>query len=299
MIENSKKSRELTAFSDSVSKLDRARRLASQAERKRAIQDYHFPKASQRYEYALIFVNWVIAIGFGWQIGHELKAAAVPIWKMLLCVSLAFFIADLMSTGFHKWLGSYASELNPLWGSAAKAFRIHHEFPKNLNGATYWYNVSAFAPFMTFSFCLVFLLRAVISFAPCLSLTIELLIVSFSRGTEIHRQSHTPKSPAVIRGLQWSRIFSIRKRTSFITRGILILIMASSTAGPTGSSVSREFGRGWIVGCGNAWVCFPGIGYRFLIQSHNMWSHNCYLGRIESLQRLQFTREFSLDFKIR
>ena len=111
-----------------------------------------------------------------------------------------------MSAGFHKWLDSYASELNPLWGSAAKAFRIHHEFPKNLNGATYWHNVSAFAPFMTFLFCLVFLLRAVIPFAPCVSLTMELLIVLFSQGTEVHRQSHMPKSPKLIRGLQGIRI---------------------------------------------------------------------------------------------
>lgn len=195
-------------FEKKIAQLERALKTSNPVERRAALKRYYFPKASAPYEYGLVFVNGTIGLALGILILRELTFS----WALLAVALAAFFIADAMSAGFHKWLDSYASEANRLWGSAAEAFRVHHEFPNNLNETTYLHNVSAFAPFVTFLYCLFFGVAYALSAPPLAMLFIWILIVLFSNGTEIHKQAHRKKAPRILRVLQRSGFLLNRNR---------------------------------------------------------------------------------------
>jgi hypothetical protein len=204
--------KEMKNLRESLSKLESARAIESGESRTQALKAYYFPIPCDLYCYVLIFVNWLIAAFFAFSICRDFTNHS-PTWMgILACVPVAFFIADLMSAGFHKWLDSYASESNPFWGGAARAFRIHHEFPKNLNGTTYWHNVSAFAPFLTFLYALMAIFYFSFVVSPYVSLTLWLIVILFANGTEIHKQSHIAQPAGWIRFLQKAGFFLSQRR---------------------------------------------------------------------------------------
>jgi hypothetical protein len=167
---------------------------------------YAYPKPSEFYEYALVIVNWVFAcVLLMWMISSMTNPLEI-LWAVPW-IPVCLFIADFMSAGFHKWLDSYASENNIFWGSAARAFRIHHQFPNNLNDVGYFHNVSAFSP-MIFGFYLVFAALLWFKMIPFnLSIMVWVLILLFAHGTEIHKRSHMRNPGALFSFFQKRRIF--------------------------------------------------------------------------------------------
>ena len=176
-----------------LARLQTARAVGGEEARAEALKEYYFPNANSWYDYAFIGVNWVLA-GISLALVLPPFFAAGPftaLWRGAACIVGAFFVADLMSAVFHKWLDSYACEQNPFWGSSAKAFRVHHEFPNNLNETTYRHNVSAFATFSTFLYALFFL-GWWAGLPPAAGLVLCTMLLLFTNGTEIHKQAHRP-----------------------------------------------------------------------------------------------------------
>lgn len=44
----------------------------------------------------------------------------------------AWYMADVGSQFLHKWLDSFASDRNKIWGPMVRAFLVHHEYPKEI-----------------------------------------------------------------------------------------------------------------------------------------------------------------------
>jgi hypothetical protein len=196
----------------SLLKKQSAQKLEDPDERASTLKNYYFPIPSDRYVYILLFVNWGVAAAFAFAIGISLRPdfSLLSIVKMLACVPIALFIADLMSAGFHKWLDSYASEANWYWGTSALAYRIHHEFPKNLNRTTYLHNVSAFSPFLSGLYCLYLPAQWILFAHPYVNFTVWILVMLFANGTEIHKQAHISNPRKWVVMLQRARIFLAR-----------------------------------------------------------------------------------------
>lgn len=190
------------AFYQSLNQLQTARGLTNVSQRKAALKEYYFPNSCATYEYASVYINWIIAAYFAVAIGGALLTDPPSLFLLIGAIAAGFFVADVMSAFFHKWLDSYASEAHPLWGSSAKAFRIHHEFLNNLNKTTYMHNVAAFGPFSLFLNALFFL--ATISFltAPVAQLMVYIMILLFTNGTEIHKQAHRKKHSFLVSWMQ-------------------------------------------------------------------------------------------------
>lgn len=193
-----------------VATLAKARQLEARAMRSAALKEYYFPPVNAWYDRACIWLNWAIAAG--------LLLAIAPnffnwngLWRVPLCFTAALLIADTMSAVFHKFLDSYASEKNPWWGSSARAFRIHHEFPHNLNETTYVHNVSAFA---TFTLLLYGIFGALlwVGLSANGSLVGWFMVALFANGTEIHKQSHRPHPVFWVGWLQKAGFFLRRGR---------------------------------------------------------------------------------------
>jgi hypothetical protein len=175
--------------------------------RRLKLRSYWFPNPSKKWEYAMVFVNIAIALILARHLLSQIRLRDTSFLGLALCVPLAFFVADTMSSAFHKWLDSYACEANRVWGSAAKAYRIHHEFPNNLNETTYLHNVSAFAPFITGLWLLFYGGAVLAGCGVTFRFFVWLLVLMFSHGTEIHKLSHRRKVRRSIRLMQKIGLF--------------------------------------------------------------------------------------------
>ena len=178
------------------------------ADRKDAVARYFRQKTQPRINVALTLANYGMAMGIAIETAIQMHHHPEAFAPSLLWIPPALFTADLMSGIFHKFLDSYASETNPVWGSPARAFRKHHEFAGNLNDISYWQNVSAFGRMMAP------LYLGTLALAPHLNpeampalLTMLLL---FSNGTEIHRQAHLVRPNMAVEKLQAWRLMLSR-----------------------------------------------------------------------------------------
>jgi hypothetical protein len=189
-----------------VTELRAALRITDRAERKAALRRYYFPVPSAPFKYVLLIFNFITSAAFAVWIARGFYLHPRQIWFMPLACVVALFSADLVSAIFHKWLDSYASELNPLWGAPAKAFRIHHEFPENLNQTTFLHNSSAFATLTAGFHGLFFLAFLLSDLSPLAGFTIWLVLFLFANGSEIHKQAHRKEPWAWIRVFQKTRI---------------------------------------------------------------------------------------------
>ena len=105
-----------------------------------------------------------------------------------LFIPVTLFIADFIGQAFHKWLDSYASETNFLWGKAAQEFRKHHELPTNLNHVQYLNHIAAFGRLMGPMFIGACFVNWTV--VPALGLNILFLLMVLLHATEIHKQAH-------------------------------------------------------------------------------------------------------------
>lgn len=159
------------------------------AVRKEAQQNYFEQRNSGKIDIALTYVNFAMAF---FLLQHVfLSHLHVPIYTFVttaFSLPLTVFLADIITAFLHKFLDNYASEDYALWGSPARAFRKHHEFPSNLNTLPYILNIAAFAQTMAPMYMLTIALRNYMN--PPIAASVLLLLLLLSNATEIHRQSH-------------------------------------------------------------------------------------------------------------
>lgn len=180
------------------------------AERKHALRRYFSQRARTRLEKALVFVNYSMALYIGAHVASGLSQTPQSTLTAVALLIPTLFTADLMSGIQHKFLDSYASETNPIWGSAARAYRIHHEFPSNLNDLSYLENVAAFSPLLAPLFAATAMVAP--HLAPEYASNALLMLLLFANGTEIHRQAHLPKPRSWVRALQNAHLLLSREQ---------------------------------------------------------------------------------------
>ncbi|MES2857140.1 MAG: fatty acid desaturase CarF family protein [Bdellovibrionota bacterium] len=196
-------SRAASALKKDLAIIQTARAQATPFERREYLVEHYFkPKKSDRQK-ALVLANWIMAGYLGVQVGSGLIADPIAIIPAALLATLTPRAADFMSAVFHKFLDSVASEQNPIWGSAARAFRVHHEFQNSLARHTYLENAASFAPLMA----PLYAAAIAANMPPEMGASVLLALVLFSNGTEIHKQAHNMQPNAFFRFMQKHRMF--------------------------------------------------------------------------------------------
>lgn len=180
-------------------------------ERKEALQRYFKQNTKSRVQTAFVFANYVMAMVIGSRLVVDLAGGDPSVALTAAALMPAtLFLSDLISgIFFHKFLDSFASEKNPLWGNAARAFRKHHEFPGNLNELGYIQNIAAFGKLLAPLYVATMIAQPHIS--PEIGAQALLMLMLFSNGTEIHRQAHLSKPDAWAKPFQKGKIFIDRE----------------------------------------------------------------------------------------
>ncbi len=163
----------------------RSRGLAPE-ERQKILEDYARPTPKSVWQKALVWANLTMSGIVGLQVSTQVMENPQEIIPAVLLAPVALWLADLGGQVFHKWLDSYASETNPIWGSTARAFRQHHEMPNNLDKEDYASNVAdpslMLAP-----------LFAGLTFAnltPEAATPLMIFLLGIMHTTEFHKQAH-------------------------------------------------------------------------------------------------------------
>lgn len=165
-----------------------------------ALREYTRPTPKSDLDRASVLFDWALAAGIFVHCAIGFYLQPIQLLEAALAVPFSLFLADLVGQFFHKWLDSYASEANPLWGKAAQEFRKHHEFAGNLNGVPYLSHVAAFGKLMA-----PFFIAACFgdwTKQPALGVNLLLILVFLLNTTEIHKQAHTRHPHALARFLQ-------------------------------------------------------------------------------------------------
>ncbi len=193
-----------------MDRLRTALRIRDKAARNLALRDYYTQIPSLHYEIGLIIFNSATSVAFAVWIAHSFALRPRLICFTPIALVIAFFIADVFISIFHKWFDCYAGEAHPLWGTGARAFRVHHEFPNNLDELSLVQAMAPPAPLMTL--CNAGFLIAVLALqpGPLSCLTVWVIIQLLSIGNEIHKHAHLSKPNAVMRVLQRSGFFLSR-----------------------------------------------------------------------------------------
>ena len=182
--------------------LRQAIQIPNPIERRSALRQYYFPIPTPSYQYPFFVFNCVVATFWGVRIGIDLYTQPGLLPYLPLVLAGALYVGDFISAMFHKWLDSYASEVNPIWGSPARAFRVHHEFPNNLNEVGFVHNITSMSWFMAMLYGLTLICAYALEFGPLLSLFLWVQLLLFLIGNEIHRQAHAPRPWAWMGWLQ-------------------------------------------------------------------------------------------------
>lgn len=173
-------------------------------EKMRALLAYARQKTQSKVNVALTFVNYATAMFLAKDIVTKVTANPEAGVTAAVLVPATWIAADGISSAYHYFLDNWANPRNRLWGSAARAFRRHHEVPSNLNQTGFIQNVSAFSKLMA----PLYVATAVA--APHMSAEIQtqalVALLLFSHGTEIHRQAHLPNPNRFVRWFQNRRI---------------------------------------------------------------------------------------------
>ncbi len=181
-------------------------------QREAALRKYYFPIPSPKYQYPFLVLNGVAALAWGAKIFADFVSDPGLILYVPVVLCLALFVGDFISAVFHKWLDSYASEVNPIWGSPARAFRVHHEFPSNLNEVGFIHNITSMSWFMTLLYGFSILGAVLFQPGPLLSLFMWIQLLLFTVGNEIHRQAHAERPWAWMGLLQRWGVFLTPER---------------------------------------------------------------------------------------
>ena len=176
-------------------------------ERKQAIENYFHYKPVSRAEIGLTFANYFLGLWMGLQIAMGFSEDPTTALTAVAFIPPTLWITDFVSGIFHKFLDSYASESNRFWGNPAREFRVHHEFPSNLNHLSYIDNNASFAKLLV----PLYATAAFADMSPDVASSVLLSLILFSNGSEIHRQSHLSNPSSWVRSLQDLRIILNRR----------------------------------------------------------------------------------------
>lgn len=182
--------------------LIRQSRELDSEKRKAVTFEYSSPRPKSWTERAFVIADWAMAAILGIGVAGGLAVDPSAIVPAILVAPPALFCADLASQVFHKWLDSYASESNPVWGVAAREFRKHHEYPSNLNHTDYLSNVSAFGKLLAPAF----IGASFVNWSPELGAAVWLFLVATLNTTEAHKQAHRKEPNFFFKILQKLRL---------------------------------------------------------------------------------------------
>jgi hypothetical protein len=173
-------------------------------EKMAALLRYARQKTQSRVNVALTFLNYGTALYLAYDIALKISENPQAALTSAALIPATLVATDAVSSAYHYFLDNWASERNRIWGSPARAFRMHHEVPNNLEQTGFVQNVSAFSKLMA----PLYVATAIAS--PHLSPEIQtqalVALLLFSHGTEIHRQAHLPNPNRFVRWLQNKRI---------------------------------------------------------------------------------------------
>ncbi len=177
------------------------RKLAIE-ERQAAIHQYSAPQRKTWKQKSFVLADWALATLLGTRVLMGLPSDSETILTTLALVPPTLFAADFASQLFHKWLDSYASEQNCIWGAGAREFRKHHEFPDNLNHVDPLSHITAFGPVM-----MPFFIGAnFVDWSPEWGASVWLFLMAGLHATEFHRQAHLKEPNVLFRWLQTARV---------------------------------------------------------------------------------------------
>ena len=170
------------------------------AERKEMLKQYFTQRPVTGTQIGATFLNYAVAIYMAWQIKAGMSADPDSVMRAAIELPPTLLASDFVSGLLHQFLDKFASESNPIWGNAARAFRIHHEYPSNLNDLSYIDNIAPFGRLMV----PFYLLGAAVAphVSPDVAFSMLTGLILFSNGSEIHRQAHLPKANLLFRALQ-------------------------------------------------------------------------------------------------
>jgi len=171
-------------------------------EKKQAIHAYAAPKKKSLLQRSFVIANWSMATLLGVRVLEGFTANPEAILPAILMVPPTLFCADFLGQVFHKWLDSYASESNCLWGAPAREFRKHHEFPNNLNHVDMVSHLTAFGAVMA----PMFVSANLVEWSPEYGASVWLFLMATFHSTEFHRRAHLKDPNALFKWLQWSRL---------------------------------------------------------------------------------------------
>ncbi|MCE3010609.1 MAG: fatty acid desaturase family protein [Proteobacteria bacterium] len=173
-------------------------------EKIKALLAYSKQKTQSNLNVGLTFVNYAMAMFLAHDIAVKLAKNPESLAPAAALIPVTWVAADAVSSAYHYFLDNWASPRNKIWGSAATAFRRHHEVPNNLSQTGFVQNISAFGKLMA----PLYVATAVAS--PGMSAEVQtqalVALLLFSHGTEIHRQAHLPQPNRFVRWFQDKRI---------------------------------------------------------------------------------------------
>ena len=191
----------LSAISRDSQTIIKARGLKS-AERKILQQEYSKPIQKSRLAKSWVIMNWLAAgvIGIKATSGFiEDPHRAIPFLMMVLPI---LYSVDVGTQFFHKWLDSWADPNGRVWGEVVRGFRMHHEFPSNLNDEDYISNLTAYGITLFPFFAAV----AITDLPPEIRASAGLFLLMTFNTSEFHKQAHLKKPNKLFQFLQKIKI---------------------------------------------------------------------------------------------
>ena len=195
----------------SLQELKDIRDMRSREERREAQLEYFSPKEKPFLDKALVLANWAMSTALALKIGQGFITDPWSLIPTLLLIPATMWSADFVSQIFHKWLDSYAAETNPIWGGSARAFRRHHEFPRNLNHLSYLSNTAAFARLMAPLHIVAVAASYKFQVGPEFGTALWMMLLLLANGTELHKQAHMSEPSAWAKKLQEARLILRRE----------------------------------------------------------------------------------------
>lgn len=180
-------------------------------QRREALRSYD-PEVSYRW-YKRIWAPFALVLGgvLGAEAVTGLAQDPAKIPAAVVLTGVALFFADFVSALMHKFIDSYASETNPLWGGQARDFRHHHEYPLLGTILTYWQRLTE--PAMVASPLIATAVTAATMgwISPEVTTGLFFFLMASVHGPNFHIQSHREDTGRIWGALQAARLVLPRR----------------------------------------------------------------------------------------
>lgn len=161
-----------------------------------ALLSYSRPPKRNWFDKSFVVMNWAMGIWMAAQISRGFYDHPWQLIPAALLFGPAQFTADLVGQATHYAGDSVFSESSLFFGTIARSFRRHHEFPNNLNDEDVLSNLSQISKVMLPLFAVgtyAYIdprLSEIVSSVPSVASAAWVSLVLMHNAAEIHKQAH-------------------------------------------------------------------------------------------------------------